>query len=71
MQINASMSPFTYDAREFSTNYRYVVTPEETTRVGLSYYLPRVDLVTINRLGQVEVIEGEPAEDPQIPDSCR
>ena len=64
----ATMSPFTYDAREFSTNYRYVVTPEETTRVGLSYYLPRVDLVTINRLGQVEVIEGEPAEDPQIPE---
>ncbi len=64
----ATMSPFTYDAREFSTNYRFVVTPEETTRVGLSYYLPRVDLVSINRLGQVEVIQGEPAEDPQIPD---
>lgn len=64
----ATMSPFTYDAREFSTNYRFVVTPEETTRVGLSYYLPRVDLVTINSLGQVEVVQGEPAEDPQIPD---
>ena len=64
----ATMSPFTYDAREFSTNYRFVVTPEETTRVGLSYYLPRVDLVTINSYGQVEVIQGEPAEDPQIPD---
>ena len=63
----ATMSPFTYDAREFSTNYRFVVTPEETTRVGLSYYLPRVDLVSINRLGQVEVIQGEPAEDPQVP----
>ena len=64
----ATMSPFTYDAREFSTNYRFVVTPEETTTVGLSYYLPRVDLVTINRLGEVEVIEGEPAEDPQQPE---
>ena len=64
----ATMSPFTYDAREFSTNYRFVVTPNETTRVGLSYYLPRVDLVSINRLGQVEVIQGEPSEDPQAPD---
>ena len=64
----ATMSPFTYDAREFSTNYKFVVTPDETTRVGLSYYLPRVDLVSINRLGQVKVIQGEPSEDPQVPD---
>ena len=65
---NATMSPFTYDAREFLTPYKYVVTPEETTSVGLSYYLPRVDLLSINRLGEVEVIQGEPAEDPQAPD---
>jgi len=63
----ATMSPFAYDAREFSTNYRYVVTPEETTKVGLSYYVPRVDLISINRLGEVEVIQGEASEDPQIP----
>ena len=30
-------------------------------------YLPRVDLVSLNRLGQLEVIQGEPADVPQSP----
>ena len=37
------------------------------TFFGYSYYLPRIDLVTINRLGEVEVVPGEPADIPQAP----
>ena len=29
--------------------------------------MPRIDLVTINRLGEVEVVLGEPADNPQAP----
>ena len=60
-------SPFAFSSRSYETNYRYIVSPDETSYIGYSYYLPRVDLVTINRLGEVEVIQGEPSDDPQAP----
>ena len=63
----ATASPFAFASRSYESNSRYVVSPDETSRIGYSFYLPRVDLVTLNRLGQVEVVQGEPSEDPQPP----
>ena len=64
---SATTSPFAFSSRSYETNYRYVLTPDETSRIGYSYYLPRVDMVTINRLGQVEVIQGESSDNPRPP----
>ena len=60
-------SPFGFSSRQYETTYRYVVAPDETSFLGYSYYLPRIDLVSINRLGEVEVVKGEPADIPQAP----
>ena len=64
---STNASPFGFSSRQYESTYRYVVTPDETSFIGYSYYLPRIDLVSINRLGQVEVIQGEPADIPQAP----
>ncbi len=60
-------SPFAFNSRQYEYNYKYVVSPDETSFLGYSYYLPRIDLVSINRLGEIEVIKGEPADIPQAP----
>ena len=64
---STNASPFAFSSREYEYNYKYVVSPDESSFLGYSYYLPRIDLVTINRLGDVEVIKGEPADFPQPP----
>jgi len=60
-------SPFAFSSRSYESNFRYIVSPDETSFIGYSYYLPRVDLVTVNRFGEVEVIQGESSDDPRSP----
>ena len=60
-------SPFAFENREFEYNYKYVISPGESASVGYTYYLPRIDLVTINKLGEIEVTQGVPADDPDAP----
>jgi len=60
-------SPFAFSSRSYESNFRYVVSPDETSFIGYSYYLPRVDLVTVNRFGEVEVVQGESNDDPRAP----
>jgi len=64
---STTTSPFAFSSRQYDSTYRYVISPDESSYVGYSYYLPRIDLVSINRLGEVEVIQGEPADIPQAP----
>jgi len=63
----ATGSPFAFSSRSYESNYRYVISPDETSFIGYSYYLPRIDLVTLNRLGEIEVVKGEPNDSPQAP----
>tara|TARA_R100000030_G_scaffold41449_2_gene31099 strand:+ start:13475 stop:20908 length:7434 start_codon:yes stop_codon:yes gene_type:complete len=65
--LSTNASPFGFSTRQYESTFRYVITPDETSFFGYSYYLPRIDLVSINRLGQVEVLKGEPADIPQAP----
>jgi len=60
-------SPFAFSSRSYESTFKYVISPDETTLLGYSYYLPRVDLVTINRFSEVEVVQGEPGDDPRAP----
>ena len=60
-------SPFAFASRQYESTYQYIISPDELTHIGYSYYLPRIDLVTINRLGEVEVVPGEAADNPQAP----
>ena len=63
----ATSSPFAFSSRQYESTFRYVVTPDETSFLGYSYYLPRIDLVSLNRLGEIEVIKGEASDTPQAP----
>ena len=60
-------SPFSFANRKFETITKYSVAPNESTVVGYSYYLPRVDKLVINKLGQVELIKGVSADRPAPP----
>lgn len=64
---SSNASPFAFSSRSYESNYRYVISPDETSFIGYSYYLPRIDLVSVNRLGQVEVILGESNDNPKAP----
>lgn len=60
-------SPFDFASRRYESDFQYVVKPDESSFLGYEFYLPRIDLVTINRIGEVEVIRGESAQNPQPP----
>ena len=60
-------SPFAFGSRSYETTYSYIISPDESSLISYSYYQPRVDLVTLNRLGEVEVIVGESDDNPQAP----
>jgi hypothetical protein len=64
---STSASPFAFSSRSFESTVNYIITPNESSLVGYSYYLPRIDKVTLNKLGQVSVIVGAPAEVPAPP----
>ena len=65
--LTTNASPFAFSSRQYESTFRYVITPNETSFFGYSYYIPRIDLISINRLGQVEVIRGESAPIPEPP----
>ena len=60
-------SPFVFANRKFETTTKYSVAPNESTVVGYSYYLPRIDKLVINKLGQVKLVKGVSADNPAPP----
>jgi len=62
-----NVSPFSFGAREFESTNSYVVTPNESSILGYSYYLPRIDKLVINQYQEVKLVKGEPAEEPVPP----
>jgi len=64
---NENVSPFSFGAREFESTNPYVVTPNESSILGYSYYLPRIDKLVINQYEEVKLVKGEPAEEPAPP----
>ena len=62
-----SVSPFSFGAREFESTNPYVVTPNESSILGYSYYLPRIDKLVINQFEEVKLIKGESSDEPAPP----
>ena len=60
-------SPFAFSSRSFEKSVDFAVAPNESSIVGYSYYLPRIDKITINKLGEVSVVRGTSADVPQPP----
>jgi len=64
---SSSSSPFSFSSRSFETITNFTLKPNESSIVGYSYYLPRTDKVTINKLGEVSVILGTSSDSPVPP----
>ena len=60
-------SPFAFNARIFETDINYVIAPDESSIVGYTYYLPRIDKLVINKFEQVKLIKGVSADKPAPP----
>jgi len=63
-------SPFAFGSRTFGTtgtNPSLVLTPLESSLIGYEYYLPRIDKVVLDKLGNFSVIQGISAPHPKVP----
>ena len=67
-----SFSPFDFSIRNFSTsgnNSPLVLSPNESSTIGYSYYLPRIDKLVLMRNGSFNLIKGISAQNPKEPSS--
>ena len=68
-------SPFThsstgkldYDSRVFTGNLVGIPGQADTTILSYEYYLGRIDKVFINKDNKIQVVKGEPSENPVQP----
>ena len=60
-------SPFAFNNRKFVSEVPFVITPNESSVLGFSFYLPRIDKLVINQFEEVKLIKGESAEEPTAP----
>ena len=64
-------SPFEFDSRNFAADGQYsnyILAPDENLILSYSYYLPRIDVVFLDQDGTFEVVQGTPADVPQLPE---
>ena len=64
---STSGSPFSFNNRAFTSETPFIVTPNESSILGYSFYLPRIDKLVINQFEEVKLIKGESAEEPVPP----
>tara|TARA_B100000902_G_scaffold87605_1_gene91646 strand:- start:896 stop:8434 length:7539 start_codon:yes stop_codon:yes gene_type:complete len=62
-----SGSPFDFNNRVFESITKYVVAPKESSTLGYTYYLPRIDKLVINKFEEVKLIKGVSADNPAPP----
>jgi len=67
---SSTFSPFEFRSRIFdgpgqSSNYH--LAPNETFIVGFSYYLPRIDKLSLSKEGNFQLQKGIPSENPTAP----
>jgi uncharacterized Fe-S cluster-containing radical SAM superfamily protein len=60
-------SPFDFSAKVFLPVSSANIAPNESSIIGYSYYLPRTDLVVLNKSGEFSVIRGTPSLTPKAP----
>lgn len=64
-------SPFSFSSRNFGVSSgnapSVVISPNESSAIGYSYYLPRIDKVVLDKSGNVSVIQGSSAKNPSEP----
>ena len=67
---STTTSPFAFSSRNFASagsNPTLVVSPNETSNVTYSYYLPRIDKISLNKNGNIVITKGVSADSPKEP----
>ena len=63
----SSASPFDFSQRNFGTNPKLIVTPSESSLIGYSYYLGRIDKLFLDKRGNFILSQGSSSDVPQPP----
>lgn len=63
----SSSSPFDFSSRNFGTSLRTIVTPNESSFLGYSYYLGRIDKLYLNKRGEFILTQGTSSDAPTPP----
>jgi len=65
---STSSSPFDFTNRTFtSSSVNEIITPNENSILGYTYYLPRIDKIVLNKSGQFSLIKGTSSTNPKEP----
>ena len=67
---STTSSPFAFSSRNFGSsgnNPTLVIAPNESSLIGYSYYLPRIDKLILDSLGNFSIAKGVSALDPKEP----
>jgi len=67
---SVNSSPFSFYSKSFSnvqSNVNLTLAPNESSLVGYSYYLPRIDRLVLNKTGEFKIIKGTPSLTPSVP----
>ena len=62
-----SSSPFDFSSRSFGSEPKIILSPGESSLVGYSYYIGRIDKLYLDKLGNFIVLQGTPSIDPKPP----
>ncbi len=65
--ITTTSSPFDFDSRNFGTDPKVILSPNENCLIGYSYYLPRIDKIYLDKLGNFVVEKGVSSIQPKAP----
>ena len=60
-------SPFAFNNRLFESTNPFVITPNESSLIGFSHYLGRIDKLVVNKNEEVQIYKGESSEFPVPP----
>jgi len=65
--VATDKSPFDFDSRSFGTLPKFILKPKESSLLGYSYYLPRIDKIYLDTYGKFIVEKGISAVEPKAP----
>jgi hypothetical protein len=63
-----SYSPFTFSSRNFNSEPNVILAPDEISILGLTYYVPRIDKLFLDRQGKFSLVNGIPGLEPSTPE---
>ena len=64
---STTSSPFDFSSRNFGSDPKIIMTPNESALVGYDYYLGRIDKIYLNKFGTFSVLQGTPSVNPKSP----